>query len=290
LGRCGDLSYKPAMGAFTLHLLRFLPRNLLSRVFGKIAAMRRPRWLARWMIRRFATAFDLNLEEATRPMEDYESLLDLFTRRLRPEVRPIDSTPSSLVSPVDARVGAFGTVREGMLLQAKGMPYSLASLLGGDEEARTFENGHFLTLYLSPRDYHRIHVPESGALTETRYEPGTLWPVNPPAVRRIPSLFAVNERVVSTLDAAWGRVAVVMVGATNVGRIRLSYMDLVTNSRGQARHLCHEPSRHVERGDELGVFELGSTVILVVRGKGFDWESLREGEWLPMGRLLGRIH
>ncbi len=241
------------------------------------------------MIRRFAAAFDLNLDEATRPLEDYESLLDLFTRRLRPEARPIDSAPMSLVSPVDARVGAFGAVRDGMLLQAKGMPYTLSSLLGGEEEARMFEGGRFLTLYLSPRDYHRIHVPESGELAETRYEPGTLWPVNPPAVRRIPSLFAVNERVVTTLDATWGRVAVVMVGATNVGRMRLSYMDLVTNSGGQPFRRRHEPPLRVERGDELGVFELGSTVILVVQGRGFDWESLREDEWLPMGRLLGRI-
>ncbi len=278
------------MGAFTLHVLRFLPRNLLSRAFGRIAAIRRPRWLARWMIRRFATAFELNLEEAARPLEDFESLLDLFTRRLRPEARAVDATPRSLVSPVDARVGAFGLLNQGMLLQAKGMPYSLASLLGDEEEARAFEGGHFLTLYLSPRDYHRIHAPEAGNLTRTRHEPGTLWPVNPPAVRRIPSLFAVNERVVTTLEASWGRVAVVMVGATNVGRIRLSYMNLVSNSGGRASDVRHEPPLHVDRAGELGVFELGSTVILVVRGEGFRWEGFEEGDWLPMGRLLGRIH
>ncbi|MEZ6196895.1 MAG: archaetidylserine decarboxylase [Planctomycetota bacterium] len=273
----------------TLRFLRFLPKNLISRGFGWIARRERPRFLVRPFMRWFVRRFDLDLGEAARPFETYPSLLALFTRELRPGARPLEGGPRTLCNPVDARVGAFGRVESGTLFQAKGMDYSLEALLGSAEEARRFEGGAFLTLYLSPRDYHRLHSPAAGTISATLYEPGTLWPVNPPAVRTIPSLFAVNERVTAILETEIGPVAYVMVGATNVGSIRLAYRDFVSNRGGARFHERHDPPRPVERGGHLGTFELGSTVVLVVGNPDFTWRGLEAGAWMPLGREIGGL-
>ena len=274
---------------FTLRLLRYLPRNLISRCFGWFAEIRRPRWFARYCIRTFARKFDVDMTAAVRPLDDYDCLVDFFTRRLKPEARPIADGTDAVVSPVDAKVGAFGRIDDGTLLQAKGMPYRLEALLGASQTARAFDGGTYLTLYLSPRDYHRMHIPCEGRIVETLYEPGTLWPVNPPAVRTVPNLFAVNERVSTILDTARGPVACVMVGATNVGRIRVAYTDLVTNRKGRRHHERHDPALDVRRGDDLGTFELGSTLVLVVADPTFQLEGVVKGDWMPMGQAIGRF-
>ena len=272
----------------TLRLLRFLPRNLISRAFGGLAGLRRPRWFARALKLWFARRFELDLGEAEKPIEEYDCLLAMFTRRLRDGSRTVDEGPRVLVNPVDANVGAFGRIEGSTLLQAKGMEYGLEALLGSPERARAFENGSYATLYLSPKDYHRIHSPVGGEVVETLYEPGTLWPVNPPAVARIPQLFAVNERVSTLIEGEAGAVAVVMVGATNVGHIRLSYDSLESNQGSPRVHRRHDPALPIARADELGTFMLGSTVVLLVAGEGFAWEGLKEGEWLPLGRRIGQ--
>lgn len=272
-----------------LRLLRFVPKNLVSRAFGVVARIRRPRAFVRALNRFWVRRFDVDVGEAARPVESYESLLAFFTRELKPGAREVTAEPDALASPVDARVGAFGAVDGGRLLQAKGMDYSLAALLGSEEDAARFAGGSYLTLYLSPRDYHRIHAPREGRVTRTRYEPGTLWPVNGPATRTVPSLFAVNERVTTWLETDRGAIAVVMVGATNVGSIRLSYHPLVTNQGGRRQALAHEPPIGVARGDHLGTFELGSTVVLVAEAKDLAWSGFTEGEWIPMGRAIGRF-
>lgn len=272
-----------------LVLLRLLPRNVLSRWVGRLARMRRPRWLVRRVIRWFAGRYRLRMDEASRPLEDYGSLVDLFTRRLKDGAREIDGAPRAVVSPVDAAVGAFGRIADGRLIQAKGLDYSLEALLGSAASAAELEGGWFATLYLAPTDYHRIHAPADGAIPVTRYEPGTLWPVNGAAVRRVPSLFAVNERVATQIDTADGPVVAVMVGATNVGSIRLAYDDLVTNRAGRraAATLEHSPPVPVARGDDLGVFELGSTVILLVGSRAFEPVELVEGDPVTLGSRLG---
>ncbi|MCB9832722.1 MAG: phosphatidylserine decarboxylase [Planctomycetes bacterium] len=273
-----------------IRVLRFLPRNLISRAFGFLARRERPRFLVRPFMRWFARRFDLDLSEAERDFEAYPSLLAMFTRRLLPGARPIAAEPDLLVSPVDGRVGAFGRIEAGRLVQAKGIDYGAEALLGDAESARRFARGSFITLYLSPRDYHRIHVPREGAVAATFYEPGTLWPVNPPAVRTIPALFAVNERVTSLLETDRGAVAVAMVGATNVGSIALAYDELVSNRGGPRRHLRHEPPIARERGDELGIFQLGSTVVLLIEDEGFRFlPGIESGAWYPMGSALGRF-
>lgn len=274
---------------FALHLLRFLPKNLISRLFGGFAARRRPRWMVRLVNRWWARHFEVDLAEAEHPIEHYDSLLAFFTRRLKNGARPLAQESDVIVSPVDGRVGAFGKIEDGRLLQAKGLDYSLASLLGSEEAAVAFKNGHFCTLYLSPRDYHRIHSPGRGRVTRSLYEPGTLWPVNASAVRTVPSLFAVNERVTTWVDNERGALAVVMVGATNVGSIRLAYQDFLTNRGGRRTVLEHQPPIEVERGEHLGTFELGSTVVVLMSAASFRWEGLREGEWVPLGRAIGRF-
>lgn len=265
-----------------------MPKNLLSRGFGWLARRRRPRFLVRPFMRWFAGRFGIDLKEAEHPFEEYDCLLALFTRRLRPGLRPVADDPDAVVSPVDARVGQHGRIEEGTLYQAKGMDYQLRDLLGSEAAAAVFEGGAYLTLYLSPRDYHRIHSPAAGEVTRTLYEPGTLWPVNPPAVQAIASLFAVNERATAWLETSSGPIAVVMVGATNVGSIRLAYAEFCTNQGAARQVLTHTPAVPLQRGAHLGTFELGSTVVLLVSARRFRWEGLVEGAWLPFGSVLGR--
>ena len=273
----------------SLRLLRFLPKNLISRWFGRIARCEWPRWWVLRLNRFWAAHFCVDLAEAARPLSEYASLMAFFTRELKQGVRPIAAGNELLVNPVDGRLGAYGKIEGEQLLQAKGMRYSLAALLGSEQAARPFQNGHFMTLYLSPRDYHRIHSPVTGEIRQSLYEPGTLWPVNPPAVARIPALFAVNERVTCWIDSWHGPLALVMVGATNVGSIRLAYHDFVTNRGAERAVLEHRPHIHVEAGDPVGTFELGSTVLLLVGQQDFQWDAdLEPNQWRAMGGRLGR--
>lgn len=272
----------------TLRVLRFLPRNLLSRATGWLAERRRPQWLVRRILVRFARRYRINLGEAERPLADYASVLELFTRRLRPGARPIAPDPEVLVSPVDGRVGSLGRIADGTLVQAKGMEYGLAALLGSEAAAKPFVGGAYITIYLAPTDYHRIHAPIEGNVTRSLHEPGTLWPVNPPSVATVPALFATNERITAVMDSAAGAVAVTMVGATNVGRIRLAYEPYTTNRRGRHRRVLEHQPVHVERGQELAVFELGSTVIVLVAGDRVAW-TVETGQWIPMGSVIGRL-
>ncbi|MFT7618703.1 MAG: phosphatidylserine decarboxylase [Planctomycetota bacterium] len=272
-----------------LRALRFLPRNLISRAFGWIARRERPRFFVRPFMNWFSNRFGIDLTEAEKTMAEYPSLLALFTRRLKPGVRPIDEAPEILISPVDAAVGAFGKIDAGKLVQAKGLEYTVAALLGDDEEAAKYVHGSFLTLYLSPKDYHRIHTPREGQVTRTIYEPGTLWPVNRAAVLNVPSLFAVNERVTTFLDAPDGEIAVSMVGATNVGSIALAYDPLVSNCGGPRRDIDHRDQQiQVERGGDLGVFQLGSTVVLLIANPDFELNRFEPGQSVRLGTPIGK--
>ncbi len=188
-----------ANDTLTIRVLRFLPKNLISRGFGWIARLERPRFFVRPFMRWFANRFQIDFEEAAKRFEDYPSLLAMFTRELKEGVRPINQDRGVLVNPVDGRVGAYGRIERGRLVQAKGMDYSLEALLGSAEAAEPFAGGRFATIYLSPRDYHRLHSPDDAKIERTLYEPGKLWPVNAAAVKNVPSLFAVNERVTAFL-------------------------------------------------------------------------------------------
>ena len=275
------------LGRLLILLLSVLPKHALSRGAGWLATRPIPGpWRGR-VHRGYSRVFGARPDEAALPLEQYPTLNAFFTRTLRPELRPVAA--GAVVSPVDATVGAYGSVEADTLVQAKGRNYSLAALLGSRELADRFEGGTYTTLYLSPKDYHRIHAPVSGDVTAATYIPGELWPVNVAAVANVANLFAANERIVVELDATnGGRVAVVAVGATMVGMTRLAFDDLHTNARRREvqRHHYDGPVR-LEAGAALGHFEFGSTVILVCSPEAGTLEGLAVGTTVRMGERIG---
>lgn len=282
-----------------LPLLGRLPQGAMSRSFGRIADVHLPMPLRRPVLGAFARAVGADLTEVEHPLEEYSSLNEFFVRRLRSGVREWPRDDRVLACPVDGTTGQVGRVSAGKILQAKGRPYSIQELLGDQEEARRYEGGSFVTLYLSPRDYHRIHSPCGSAIPYARHIPGALLPVNAAAVTHVPDLFPRNERLVCAIDGALGRVAVVAVGAYNVGRISASFdpewhagegeTRWVTNRReGQEARHDYTPPVPVAQGDELMSFHLGSTVVLVTEPGQCELDpGLGAGDPVRMGQRLG---
>ena len=281
-------------------LLRLLPKNCISFLTGRLAALRLPGFWGRLTVKLFAGMYRVDLTDAEKSIDQYPTVAALFTRRLKPGSRPIGG---GLVSPVDGILRGYGAVQGGSIEQIKGRSYSVKELLGGSQYAPCFEEGCYLNLYLSPRDYHRVHAPLGGKVLAASHIPGKLWPVNDWSIARIDRLFAVNERVVTYLAGDHGLAAVVMVGATNVGKISLSYCDWFTNQMpfgfgpqaAGIRHCCFDPACEIEAGDELGIFHLGSTVVLLFeKGAVSPLEGLasrvggpvRMGETLAVARTL----
>jgi phosphatidylserine decarboxylase len=255
-----------ARGGVARLLLTASSHPVLSRVTGRLADLRLPPALLQPLLRLYAGACGVELGEAALPLQAYPTFNAFFTRRLREGARPVAGGPGVVVSPSDSRLCAIGPVpADARIEQVKGVSYSIEALLGSAEDAARFKCGVHATLYLSPAMYHRVHAPVDGAVHAWRYVPGRLFPVNPTGVRSVPGLFTRNERVAVFLEsAAHGPVAVVLVGASNVGRISLAFTDLVTN-RGHASGLFRPPAGiALRRGDELGAFNLGSTVVLLV--------------------------
>ncbi|HKC59956.1 MAG TPA: archaetidylserine decarboxylase [Myxococcales bacterium] len=256
------------MAELAYTFLKLLPRNTLSRALGAACRIPAPRPVMRAVIRGFARRYGVDAAEAERAIEEYPTFTEFFTRRLKPGARPIAPGERVPVSPVDGTVGEVGDIVEGRLLQAKGKHYTLAGLFGGplaEEDAQRFAGGSFLTIYLAPCDYHRIHAPLGGSITGYINVPGTLWPVNRIGVRNVEQLFCVNERLTTFLDTPRGPCAVVAVGAMNVGRIRAVYDDVVTNARRMraVQRKEYEKPIPVAKGSELAIFEMGSTVVVV---------------------------
>lgn len=275
-------------GRLLIALLSVLPKHTLSRGAGWLAERRVPvRWRAR-VHGTFSRLVGADPDEAAAPLEEYATLNAFFTRTLRPGLRPV--APGALVSPVDATVGAYGRVSADTLVQAKGHDYSLAALLADRAFADVFDGGTYTTLYLSPRDYHRIHAPLTGHVTAATYVPGDLWPVNAAAVATVADLFARNERIVLRLEAPGGGwLALVPVGATMVGMTRLAFDDdLHTNARRRrVEHRSYEQPHHVEAGGPVGHFEFGSTVVLVCSPEAGSIDPLEVGATVRMGQRIG---
>lgn len=242
--------------------------------------------------RAFARAVGANLEEAELDLAEYPSFGDFFARRLRNGARSIDPDRSNIISPSDGVAAAGGTVEQGMLVQAKGRHYTLAELLASESLAASFEGGEYITIYLSPRDYHRVHTPVTGRIRAFTYVPGALWPVNPKVVARRDGVFSRNERVVIELNSpSLGDVALVMVGAAGVGNIVLhaGAQELSSAALRRANEVHRvEVDIPVERGDELGAFRLGSTVILVFP-RDRARLGLTEGHAVVFGEAIGHI-
>ncbi|MCB9728711.1 MAG: phosphatidylserine decarboxylase [Deltaproteobacteria bacterium] len=263
----------------------------LSHTTGHLADLRLPRQVLERAMLAYIRAYDVDMSDVAEPLSAFETFNAFFTRALRPGARPIDPGENTIVSPADSRVHEMGRVpTHGMLEQVKGRRYRLGALLGDEGEAGAFREGVYANLYLSPRDYHRVHCPVDGHILSWRHIPGRLYPVNNLAMRAIDGLYATNERVVVHFDSpGFGRVALVFVGATNVGRITLSFTDQpgAWNSRGPTTVTPREPIA-IARGDELGMFNLGSTVVLLVADPKLVPASVLAGEHVAMGRGLWR--
>jgi phosphatidylserine decarboxylase len=262
---------------------------LLSRMTGRFSDLRLPSMVLVPVIRAYARAFGADLGEAELPPEAYPSFNAFFTRRLREGARPIAGGDGVVVSPSDSRLSAIGPIpSDGRLEQVKGSRYSIEALLGSAEDAAPFRRGGHATLYLSPAMYHRVHSPVDGQVRAWRYVQGRLFPVNGAGVRSVPGLFTRNERVALFLDTeAHGPVAVVLVGAANVGRMSLAFADLVTNrGRSGGRAVPAEPVA-MRRGDEIGTFNLGSTVVLLLADPGLA-PAAGAGDLVRVGQALWR--
>jgi phosphatidylserine decarboxylase len=269
-------------------LVRAFSNPALSRVVGRLADLRLPGPVRRPLLRAYVRAYGVDMAEAAQPLAAYRTFNEFFTRRLREGARPIDPRPAAIVSPSDSRLQSLGKVPDDLRLeQIKGRAYTVAELLGDPSEAQPFTRGVHATLYLSPSMYHRVHVPVDGHLTAWRYLPGRLYPVNALAVRSVEGLFTVNERVVVMIDAgSLGPVAVVLVGATNVGRITLSFVDFASNTGGPATAVRLATPVPVRRGDELGAFNLGSTVVLLAAERSLEPANVRVGDVVNVGQAL----
>jgi phosphatidylserine decarboxylase len=263
------------------------PGPVYSALVGLTAGARLPVPLRSAAYRAFARAVGADLDEAELDLRAYACLGDLFARRLRPGVRPLDPDPEAIVMPCDGVLAARGTAIDGALVQAKGKTYTLDELLVDDALATRLRGGDYATIYLSPRDYHRVHTPVDARLVRYDYLPGALWPVNPRLAARRDRLLVRNERVVITLDAGHlGWVAVVMVGAAGVGNIRLTGAPDSTTWRAAGERRRIELDTTVARGDELGAFRLGSTVVLVFE-PGRATLAGEVGQHVRFGQRLG---
>jgi phosphatidylserine decarboxylase len=292
----------PATWRAILAFLRRLPQGTLSRGFGRAADLPIPRRLRRPVLGGFARAVGIDLSEAELPIDAYPTLNRFFVRGLRPGIRSWPEDPEVAASPVDGVVGQLGTIQRGELVQAKGRSYSAAALLDDPSAAERYAGGAFLTIYLSPRHYHRIHAPCDGGIPEARRVPGALLPVNGPAVAHVPDLFPRNERLVGYVDGALGRVALVAVGAYNVGRISAAFDadwgppapgvpgSWVTGRRGiTGETRCYDPALPVRRGEEFMAFLLGSTVVLLFEpGRARLDPGLRPGLEIALGSPIAR--
>ncbi|MDR9440911.1 MAG: archaetidylserine decarboxylase [Halomonas sp.] len=263
-----------------------LPHHLLSRLVGWLADCRIPR-LKNTLVQAFIRQFRVDMDEAAESDPTaYASFNDFFTRALEDDARPIGE---GVVSPADGTLSQFGPIEAGQLLQAKGHHFSTMELLGGDgEAARRYLGGSFATVYLSPSDYHRVHMPVTGTLTEMVYVPGRLFSVNAATTRHVPNLFARNERLVCHFDTEQGPMVVVLVGAMIVAAIETVWAGQITPlPRGEVQRIRFDTPVHLEKGEEMGRFKLGSTVVMAF-AEPVAFTGQVPGAKVRMGQALGR--
>lgn len=272
-------------------LQHIAPQHLLSRVAGSLASSTNPAIKDR-LIRRFIRAYAVDMDQAERPASDYRSFNDFFTRALKPGARPIADSAQYVVSPADGAISQLGRIEGGRIFQAKGQSYTAAELLGGDAAlAARFDGGHYITIYLSPSDYHRVHMPVAGKLAETTHIPGDLFSVNTATAAAVPNLFARNERLACLFDTAHGTVASVMVGAMIVASIETVWSGLIKPHGKQVirKPYAENKTLALDTGAEMGRFLLGSTVILLFEPGQIEWlADLQAGDTLRMGQALAR--
>jgi phosphatidylserine decarboxylase len=274
-------------------LQHLLPHHLISRLVGRLAASKTP-WIKNTFITWFVKRYQPDMREAEHLDPTlYASFNAFFTRALRDGARPIAEGANSIVSPADGVLSAFGDIQNDSIFQAKGKTFSLTALLGGDAaRAAPFKGGRFATVYLSPRDYHRVHNPAGGTLREMIYVPGRLFSVNKETTDNVDSLFARNERAVCIFDTPQGPMAVILVGAMIVAGIDTVWAGQVAPSASGLRTYDYRrnvPPIQLATGAEVGRFKLGSTAIVLFGPGMMEWDGLGIGQRVRMGEHMGRL-
>ncbi len=244
-------------------ITRFLPKNHLSYIIGQLVHIRLPGFLNKLIIAKFAKTYRINLEEAELPVEMYPSLGEFFVRRLKPGIRPIGTTWA--VHPADSVITQAAKITAGKLIQAKNKTYSLDTFTRDKNWREKYDDGSFLTYYLCPTDYHRVHSPVDGEIKRVVHIPGALWPVNPWSTDNIHEIFSVNERVLVEIETERGLVGVMFVGATNVGKIVLSFDPEISGNQLLSSVVKEKNyvNLQIKKGDELGMFRMGSTIVML---------------------------
>lgn len=245
-------------------ITKILPKRRLSRLVGKIVHWEGPKWWAHWSIKTFANFYKISLPDAEKPYTDYPSIGEFFVRKLKAGIRPVAT--SWAVHCADSRITQCEAIAGGKMIQAKGFTYTAEEFTQDKNALQKWEGGVFMTYYLCPTDYHRVHSPVSGTITDVRYMPGKLWPVNQWSTSNIENLFSINERMLVEIETDLGPVAVVLVGATNVGHICLSFDDHFHGNQKSAHifeHKRYSPGISIKAGDEIGMFRMGSTAVIL---------------------------
>jgi phosphatidylserine decarboxylase len=242
-------------------ITKFIPKNHVSFFMGWLAHLPLPRFIWTPIIRLFASQYNISLAEAEFPVDHYASLGEFFVRKLKPGIRPLGSL--KVVHPADSLVTQCDRIANGKLIQAKNKFYSVSDLTADPNALKKYDGGFFLTYYLCPTDYHRVHSPVTGVIKRVTHIPGTLWPVNAWSTENVPELFSVNERICVEIETYQGLVNVIFVGATNVGQIELAFDEEVRgNQLVLSKELIKDQlSIAIEKGSELGCFRMGSTIV-----------------------------
>ena len=240
----------------------FIPKNYLSFIVGKLANIKRPKILVRFLIKHFASFYKININEIKKDISEFDSLASFFIRDLKDGVRQVDG---DFVSPVDAYLRNVDSVKNLSIEVIKGKTYNLEELLGSKEDAEKYECGYFVNLYLSPKDYHNVHSPCDGTITNIRYIPGKLWPVTNWSLNTVPNLFSINERLIFNIKSPLGELLLVMVGATNVGKMTTPFIkNFSTNNLKDRIQNEFTINSKVSILEKIGTFNLGSTVVLIL--------------------------
>ena len=274
-------------------LQRLLPRHLLTALVYRIARIRSP-GIKDFLIRKFIDGFNVATDEIKLQVPtDFATFNDFFIRELKADARPLATDPAALVSPVDGTVSSAGPLRADSIFQAKGLSYTLNDLLATDiDDARAYVDGSYATIYLAPYNYHRVHAPLSGELVAARYVPGDLYSVNANTVAKLPGLFYRNERLILHFDTTHGPAVLIFVGALNVGSISTTWGGEIRPRRSGVVEVLDLPTSSITiaKGDLLGWFNMGSTVIVLLPKDVCDWnDELQAGAILQMGESIGQL-
>lgn len=269
----------------------FLPKHILTRLVGLLASAKLGK-ATTFAIERFAKFYQINLDEMEGDISNYQTFNDFFARPLKHNARPIDDKADAVVFPADGKISQFGKLNNNFQLQAKNHYFTLEALLGDEKDTKYFTDGSFMTVYLSPQDYHRVHIPFSGKLIKMTHIPGELFSVNPLYVRNIPELYSRNERVVCIFETDAGKMAVILVGAAIVRSISTSWAGIVAPAKNCEPSISEYAKQNIKynKGEEIGRFFMGSTVICLFEKNKINFaESLTAEQSVKVGQKMAHV-